>query len=198
MAWGKTTMLRAILGLAETQAGKISLDGEDLTPLAINQRARSGLAWVPEGGELFPMLTVTETLDLAIMLAGSGKKNRAAMRSYLWDLFPELEARRHSRAAALSGGERRMLAMGRALMSQPRLMLVDEATEGLAPRAAETIWNVFERARENGTACLIVDKNIKRLLTLADDILVMAYGQIVYSNTTISASPDHIARLVGL
>ncbi|HEY7646248.1 MAG TPA: ABC transporter ATP-binding protein [Hyphomicrobiales bacterium] len=174
---GKTTTVRSVFGLLKPLAGRILLDGVDMTGRAPHAIAQRGLGLVPEGRQVFPTLTVEENL---IATARSGKWRLAS----IFDLFPGLAERRRHKGNQLSGGEQQMLAIGRALMTNPRLIVLDEATEGLAPLIREDIWRCLRRIKDEGDAILVIDKNVDALAKLADRHVVMEKGRIAWSGTT--------------
>src|SRR5947208_443040 len=163
---GKTTTLSTVMGILRAQGGTVRFDGEPIQDLPVYRIARLGLGLVPEGRQIFPNLTVRENL-VATAAARGEMRGRWSLDGVL-DLFPGLGAPLGSLGALLSGGEQQMLAIGRALMTNPRLLLLDEATEGLAPRIRAEIWRVLGTLKAAGQAILIVDKNIAPLLRLAD------------------------------
>jgi branched-chain amino acid transport system ATP-binding protein len=174
---GKTTTVRAVFGLLKPLAGRILLDGVDMTGRPPHAIAQRGLGLVPEGRQVFPTLTVEENL---VATARSGKWRPASV----FDLFPGLAERRHHKGNQLSGGEQQMLAIGRALMTNPRLIVLDEATEGLAPLIREDIWRCLRRIKDEGDAILVIDKNVDALTKLADRHIVMEKGRIAWTGTT--------------
>jgi len=184
---GKTTTLRAILGLTQTTAGTIHFGGTPLRGKATHRIARLGIGLVPEGREIFPTLTVEENLLLAAR-PGSWTRER------IYDLFPALAGRSAQWGNRLSGGEAQMLAIGRALMTQPRLLLMDEATEGLSPLLREEVWRVVRQIKAAGVSILLVDKNVRALLPLADRHYVLSKGQIAFEGD----SADLLAQLESL
>jgi branched-chain amino acid transport system ATP-binding protein len=171
---GKTTTLRAILGLAPVTGGSIRFEGEALRGKRPHRIARLGMGYVPEGRGIFAGLTVRENL---VMAARRGPWTLERV----FALFPVLERRGDHWGHQLSGGEAQMLAIARALLTQPRLLLVDEATEGLAPLLRETIWRVAAEIKASGVAILLVDKHIKALLPLAERHHVLSKGRIVFA-----------------
>jgi branched-chain amino acid transport system ATP-binding protein len=174
---GKTTTLAAIMGIVRAEAGTIRFGGEPIQHLPPYRIARLGLGLVPEGRQIFPNLSARENL-LATAIPG-----RWSLDSVL-DLFPGLRERQGHLGGLLSGGEQQMLAIGRALMTNPRLLLLDEATEGLAPRVRDEIWRVLARLKESGQAILVVDKNIAPLLRLADRHYILEKGRTVWSGSS--------------
>ena len=169
---GKTTTIRSILNLTPHARGRITFEGRDLAGYAPHRVARLGL--VPEGWRCFPNLTVAENL---IATQRPGPWDRAAVER----LFPRLAERGGQMAATLSGGEQQMLAIGRALMTNPKLLILDEATEGLAPTIRAEIWAALARLKAEGEAILIVDKTIRELLPLADECVILERGATVWT-----------------
>ncbi len=171
---GKTTTIRSIMQMTPHARGRISFEGRDLAGLGPHQAARLGLGLVPEGRRCFANLTVAENL---IATQRPGPWDRAAVAR----LFPRLAERARQMAATLSGGEQQMLAIGRALMTNPRLLILDEATEGLAPTIRTEIWAALKRLKAGGEAILIVDKTLRELLPLADECVILERGATVWS-----------------
>jgi len=185
---GKTTTLRTLLGLIRPQQGTVLVHGKDMTGAPTHQVALAGIAMVPEGGGIFPKLTVYENLVMAARPGGDGKASWTFER--ILELFPRLNERLRNMGANLSGGERQMLAIGRALMTNPDLLVLDEATEGLAPLIRQEIWATICRLRSSGVAVLVVDKDIETLTTIADSCLIIAKGRIVYNGTPAALAAD--------
>jgi branched-chain amino acid transport system ATP-binding protein len=185
---GKTTTLRTLLGLIRPQQGTVLVHGKDMTGAPTHQVALAGIAMVPEGGGIFPKLTVYENLVMAARPGGDGKASWTFER--ILELFPRLNERLRNMGANLSGGERQMLAIGRALMTNPDLLVLDEATEGLAPLIRQEIWATICRLRSSGVAVLVVDKDIETLTTIADRCLIIAKGRIVYNGTPAALAAD--------
>ena len=179
---GKTTTLSAIMGIVPASGGTIRLDGMAIHHLPSYRIARLGLGLVPEGRQIFPNLSVRENLvaTAANRMAMPGRWDLAAV----FELFPGLRERQGHQGGLLSGGEQQMLAIGRALMTNPRLILLDEASEGLAPRLRAEIWRVLGALKEAGQAILVVDKNIAPLLRLADRHYILEKGRTVWSGTS--------------
>jgi branched-chain amino acid transport system ATP-binding protein len=178
---GKTTLLRSLLGLTPPRRGIVRVKGNDMTGTKPHRIARQGIAFVPEGRGIFPKLSVKEHLLLAAGPAsGVARAGRAA-----WDLhrvletFPRLRQRLDLSGALLSGGEQQMLTIGRALMTNPELIILDEATEGLSPILAKEIWAILRVLRQGGIACIIVDKNFAAVSALADRCVVLVKGRVV-------------------
>ena len=187
---GKTTTVRAVMGLLAPQGGRIAFDGVEVTGLPPFRIAQRGIGLVPEGRQVFPTLTVEENL-VATAANRSGGAARWTLDTTL-ALFPRLAERRRNLGSRLSGGEQQMLAIGRALMTNPRLLILDEATEGLAPIIRAEIWAVLARLRAEGLAILLIDKNLAALQRLADRHVVIEKGSVVWTGTSeaLSAAPE--------
>ncbi|MBW6397331.1 ABC transporter ATP-binding protein [Roseomonas sp. HJA6] len=187
---GKTTTVRAIMGLIAPQGGHVTFDGEDITGRRPHRIARHGIGLVPEGRQIFPTLTVEENL-VATAANRSGGTPRWTLAETL-ALFPRLAERRRNLGARLSGGEQQMLAIGRALMTNPKLLILDEATEGLAPIIRAEIWAVLATLRAEGLAILLIDKNLAAILKLADRHVVIEKGRVVWTGASeaLSAAPE--------
>nr|WP_236599961.1 ABC transporter ATP-binding protein [Ramlibacter alkalitolerans] len=180
---GKTTLVRTVMGLLPTLQGRVEFGGQALTGLKPHQVARLGIALVPEGRQLFPNLTVQEHLTA---FARPGRWTPAQ----LFDLLPALARRRGHLGNQLSGGEQQMLAMARALATNPRLLILDEATEGLAPLVREEIWHVLGVLREAGHAMIVIDKYVQRLLGLADRHVILEKGRVVWHGSSAALDAD--------
>jgi len=180
---GKTTTIRSIMGIVPPRAGTISFEGRAIQGLPPYRVAQTGLGLVPEGRQVFPNLTVRENL---VATAGNRIGSQAPWRvETVFELFPQLAARARSLGGALSGGEQQMLAIGRALMTNPRLLVLDEATEGLAPLVRAEIWRCVERLKSRGQSILIIDKDVSTLTRIADQHYILEKGQIVWSGTSV-------------
>jgi branched-chain amino acid transport system ATP-binding protein len=190
---GKTTLIRALIGLLPALEGCVLLDGVDSAFLSVFERARRGIAVVPENRGIFASLSVRENLRLAAR-PGIWTEGRVL------GLFPRLGQRIGNRGNQLSGGEQQMLAIGRALMTNPRVLILDEATEGLAPLMRDEIWRVIGVVREAGVASIIVDKTVDAVLSVADRVVVLVKGAVVHDGTPASlrADPDLMARSLGV
>jgi branched-chain amino acid transport system ATP-binding protein len=190
---GKTTLIRTLIGLLPAQGGSVLLDGTDALGLPTFARARRGIAVVPEGRGVFASLTVMENLRLA---ARPGDWTEARVL----DLFPRLRQRAANRGNHLSGGEQQMLAIGRALMTNPRLLILDEATEGLAPLVRDDIWRVIRIVREAGVAVVVVDKTVSAVLSLADRVVILVKGQVAWAGQpgVARANPGLMHRYLGV
>lgn len=173
---GKTTTLRAIMGLADVFGGRVELSGESLAGARTSDRVRAGLALCPEGREVFPTLTVEENL-LTGAIAGDGWAGRADALGRVYELLPRLGERRNQAAGTMSGGEQQQLAVGRALMSGPRVLLVDEASLGLAPVMVDRVFEILGAIHASGTAVVAVEQNI-RIARVATQIVVIEQGTV--------------------
>jgi branched-chain amino acid transport system ATP-binding protein len=174
---GKTTLLRALSGVQRVSAGRVWFEGEDITAARPDRRVRLGIAQVPEGRQVFGPLSVEDNLILGAYLRPRAEARRAL--GGIYDRFPALAERRRSPAGMLSGGQQQMLAIGRALMAAPRLLLLDEPSMGLAPRLVEEIFGAIRRLRESGTTIFLVDQNARAALAIADRGYVLETGRIV-------------------
>ena len=192
---GKTTTVRALFGLLPLEAGRIVFEGGALSgrpPYAI---ARAGLGLVPEGRQTFPTLTVEENL----VATAAARQGRARWTlAEVFGLFPRLAERRRNFGDQLSGGEQQMLAIGRALMTNPKLIVLDEATEGLAPLIRVEIWNCLKRLKQEGQSILVIDKNLKALLDFVDRIAVIEKGRIVWRGSAgeFRSEPSIVERFL--
>jgi len=179
---GKTTTLKSILGLVPPRSGHVYFDGEDIGKLPTWKRMRRDIAYVPEGRGMFHNLTVKEHLQMAARPGSDGQTSWDYDR--VMETFPRLQERLSNLGTELSGGEQQMLAIGRALVTNPRLMILDEATEGLAPLIRQDIWNVIATIRESGISTLVVDKNIKALKKLCDRHVVLVKGKVHFDGSS--------------
>ena len=185
---GKTTTIRTIMGLLPAQAGRVTFAGRDVTRAAPEVVARLGVGLVPEGRQVFPTLTVRENL-IATAADRFARKDPWTFERVI-ALFPRLGERRGQSASTLSGGEQQMLAIGRALMTNPRLLILDEATEGLAPVIRAEIWACLEKLKAEGQSILVVDKNVAVLRRLADRHFVIEKGRTVWSGDGAALDRD--------
>jgi branched-chain amino acid transport system ATP-binding protein len=176
---GKSTTLKAVSGLIRAAAGKIRFMGRDITSEASHAIVRMGLIHAPEGRRIFKGLTVQENLDLGGFTAGRDPAEKERRLAYIFELFPILSQRRRQDSALLSGGEQQMLAIGRALMTDPKLLLLDEPSMGLAPFLVQAIMKIIRKLNEQGTTILLVEQNAKVALKLADYGYVLETGRIV-------------------
>lgn len=183
---GKTTLIKAIMGLVEISAGEIRLDGRDLTDLPAHQRPGKGLAWVPQGRRLFGPLTVAENLEVGGLLRG----NSRAVREQVLAMFPRLGERLGQAAGTLSGGEQQMLAIARALCLEPKVLLLDEPTEGLQPSMIALIRAAVLQLKAQGVAVVLVEQRVDAVLKLADRVAFMAQGRVAEVVDAAALSPD--------
>jgi branched-chain amino acid transport system ATP-binding protein len=188
---GKTTTIFALMGLLPPEDGTATFDGLSLIGLPPFRIAQAGLGLVPEGRQIFPTLTVEENL-VATGATRFGAKQWTLGRVY--DFFPALKERRNHMGNELSGGEQQMLAIGRALMTNPKLLILDEATEGLAPKIRTEIWQCLKRLKQEGQAILIVDKHLEALLRFADRHVVIEKGHVVWTGTSAALAADSSIR----
>jgi len=185
---GKTTTVHAIMGLLPTREGVIEFEGHRVDRLPSFRIARLGLGLVPEGRQIFPNLSVRENL----VAASANRLGRASPWTLerVYEFFPRLRERQANRGNQLSGGEQQMLAIGRALMTNPKLLILDEATEGLAPLIRQEIWNCLRRLKEEGQAILVIDKTVSALLPLADRHHIVEKGRVVWAGTSAELAAD--------
>ena len=195
---GKTTTIRSIMGLTPARAGRVCFGGQDVRSLPSYKIAQLGIGLVPEGRQIFPNLTVRENL-----VAASG--NRQSARDpwtieKIHALFPRLAERSSNMGVTLSGGEQQMLAIGRALMTNPKLLILDEATEGLAPLIREEIWNCLSMLKGQGQSVLVIDKNVEHLTRIADRHYIIERGRAVWSGTSqqLIGEPELQHRYLGV
>ena len=195
---GKTTTVNSLMGIINPRAGSIKLDGAEVVGSKSFKMAQLGLGLVPEGRQIFHNLSVRENLIATA-------SNHLAMTNpwtieRIYDLFPELAERKTSMGNLLSGGEQQMLAVGRALMTNPKLLILDEATEGLAPLIREKIWNALAQIRDSGLSILVIDKNLNDLFKLADRHYIVEKGRVVWSGTSaeLQKSTDIQQKYLGV
>ncbi len=180
---GKTTLIRALMGLTPMKDGEVRFDGHVLNRLEPNQIAKLGLALVPQGRHVFPSLTVEENLTLAARRPATGGDGEAWTLERIYDLFANLKVRRRNRAGQLSGGEQQMLAIGRALMTNPRLILMDEPSEGLAPVNVERVAGVISSLRSQKLSILLVEQNYRLGVDSADYVYILSTGAVVWTGS---------------
>jgi branched-chain amino acid transport system ATP-binding protein len=195
---GKTTTVRSIMGLTPAFAGEIRFAGEDIRSQVSYRVAKLGIGLVPEGRQVFPNLTTRENL-VATAMNRRGASDPWTLQNIL-QLFPRLAERGNTMANLLSGGEQQMLAIGRALMTNPRLLILDEATEGLAPLIRDEIWRCLESLRAAGQSILVIDKNVAALTRIADRHYVIERGRIVWQGKSdeLAAQPEIQHRYLGI
>ncbi len=195
---GKTTTVGSIMGLLASRAGELSFEGRRIDNLAPHVIARLGVGLVPEGRQIFPNLTVRE--NLIATEANRGGHGNPWTLERIFGQFPRLAERQSNMGNQLSGGEQQMLAIGRALMTNPKLLILDEATEGLAPLIRQEIWNCLETIKREGLSILVIDKNIAALTRLADRHYMLEKGSIVWTGTSadLVSNPDLQHRYLGV
>jgi branched-chain amino acid transport system ATP-binding protein len=195
---GKTTTLASIMGLVAPRRGTVRVFGVDLTGAPPHRVARAGVSLVPEGRGIFPDLSVRENLVMAARPARGDRKGFTL--AGVLSTFPRLGERLQHLGSELSGGEQQMLAIGRALLTNPEILLLDEATEGLAPLIRKEIWSVIRRIKEAGIAAVIVDKDLRALSEVADRLLILVKGRVVWSGTAaeLGAEPEVAKRYLGV
>ena len=191
---GKSTLLKSIVGLVRDRRGEIRLGGASIRDAKPEAIAKAGVAYVPEGRGIFASLSVIENLLMAARPGRTGRRRWTIER--VFETFPRLNERRRNGGHQLSGGEQQMLSIGRALMTNPDILLLDEATEGLAPLVAMEIWKTLGVIREEGIATIVVDKDFRKLTEIADRVLVMVNGRIALDETPdhLRAQPDLLKR----
>ena len=192
---GKTTLIRSIIGFIQPRQGQVRFKGRDITGWPSNRSVGSGIGLVPQGRRVFPSLTVRENLEVA----AKGNSGSWTIERVM-NLFPRLRERRESRAGKLSGGEQQMLAIARALMTDPELLLMDEPTEGLAPLLVREVGRVIEELKAGGLSILLVEQNLPLALSVADHVHVLSRGRIVHSSTpqALWENEEIKARYLGL
>ena len=195
---GKTTLVRSVMGLIKPTAGEVIFGGRAINAMAAHRVARQGIALVPEGRQVFGNLSVLEHLT-AFRRGGAGG-SQPWTPERLFDLFPRLAERRSHMGGQLSGGEQQMLAIARALVTNPQLLILDEATEGLAPLVREEVWKVLDKVRQAGHAMLVIDKYVQRLIGVANRHVIIEKGRPVWSGTSQQLDADRSlwARYLGL
>jgi branched-chain amino acid transport system ATP-binding protein len=190
---GKTSTVRALMGLISVRSGSVTFGGRDIRNMPPYRVAQLGVGLVPEGRQVFPNLTVHENLTATAHTRPNNGRNWTMGRVY--ELFPILEQRRDHMGNQLSGGEQQMLAIGRALMTNPRLLILDEATEGLAPLVRAEIWRCLRTLKEAGHAILVIDKNVRALSDVADRHYIIEKGRIVWTGTSRELNDSTTVRL---
>jgi branched-chain amino acid transport system ATP-binding protein len=188
---GKTTTIHTLMGLVTALSGEAMFDGRPLIGAPPYRIAQAGIGLVPEGRQIFPTLTVEENL-----VATAAARGKAAQWTLprVYEFFPRLAERRRNMGDQLSGGEQQMLAIGRALMTNPKLLILDEATEGLAPLVRQEIWSCLKRLKGEGQSILVVDKNLDALIKLADRHVVIEKGHVVWTGTSAALAADPSVR----
>ena len=195
---GKSTLLKSIMGLVKPRAGTVAIAGQPMTGRAPYEIARLGIAYVPEGRGIFGNLSVVENLKMAARAGTRGQRDWTYDR--VLDTFPRLKERLSHGGQQLSGGEQQMLTIGRALMTNPDVLILDEATEGLAPLIARDIWRICRLVRETGISSVIVDKNWKHVSQITDRNVILVKGEVVFegSSDTLHAQPELLQQYLGV
>jgi len=195
---GKTTLLRTLLGILTPRSGSVEVDGLEMTRVPAHAIARRGIAYVPEGRGIFPNLSVRENLLMAARAGVDGR--RAWTEERVLATFPRLAQRLSHGGAQLSGGEQQMLTIGRALMTNPRLLILDEATEGLAPLIAQEIWSIVRAIKGDGIASVIVDKNYRAVTAIADRAVILVKGAVAFEGPSaqVRSQPELRERFLGV
>ncbi|MFC7408580.1 ABC transporter ATP-binding protein [Hydrogenophaga atypica] len=195
---GKSTLLKSLMGLVKPSSGQVHIKGQDMTGAAPFEVARLGLAYVPEGRGIFGNLSVKENLQMAARAGTQGQREWTYER--VLETFPRLKERLGHGGQQLSGGEQQMLTIGRALMTNPDLLILDEATEGLAPLIAREIWRICALIRESGISSIIVDKNWKHVTQITDKNVILVKGEVVYEgdSPTLVSQPQLLEQYLGV
>ena len=195
---GKTTLIRTLMGYVPARSGRVFADGKEVTNFAPEKMAKLGIGYVPEGRGVFPNLSVKENLLMSAMAGLDGQKNWTYER--VLETFPRLKERLSNGGDQLSGGEQQMVSIGRALMTNPRLMILDEATEGLAPLVVAEIWRVIAEIRATGISTLIVDRDYKKVLAHTDYAAVMEKGKLALQapSAQLQQQPEPLSSLLGV
>jgi branched-chain amino acid transport system ATP-binding protein len=195
---GKSTLLKTLMGLVKPRAGSVHIAGHDMTARAPYEIARLGIAYVPEGRGIFGNLSVVENLQMAARAGTRGQRDWTYER--VLETFPRLKERLAHGGQQLSGGEQQMLTIGRALMTNPDVLILDEATEGLAPLIAREIWRICGVIRESGISSVIVDKNWKHVTQVTDRNVILVKGQVVYAGTSddLRSRPELLEQYLGV
>jgi len=193
---GKTTTLKSILGLVKTPAGKIIFDDKDIIKMPAYDRVRLGIGYVPQGRDIFPQMTVRENLELGLQpLAGKGKK--AAIPEYLFELFPALPKFAKRKGGDLSGGQQQQLAIARALVAEPKILILDEPTEGIQPSIIQDIGRAIRRINsEKGITVLLVEQYLEFVMEISDHLYILEKGNVVLSGVTKEMDAGHIQKIL--
>ena len=193
---GKTTLLKTIMGLMPPVSGSVQLDGNDLTGLPAHEIPKHGIGYVPQGRRLFPWLTVAENLKMGLLVRNSSPDTL----EWVLELFPVLKERLEQNAGTLSGGEQQMVAAARALCLQPRILLLDEPSEGLMPSLLDKVFETVERLKQQQVGILLVEQKIEGVLRIADRIILLENGTVQHENDpkALQADPEPLYRYVGV
>ena len=191
---GKTTTLKTLSGLRKVRAGAVRFKGRDITHMASHERVPLGISQSPEGRRIFPGMSVIENLDMGAYSRSDRATTRSADLERVFTLFPRLHERRDQAAGTMSGGEQQMLAIGRALMSHPTLLLLDEPSMGLAPKLIQQIFAIIKEIREQGTTILLVEQNAAQALKIADQAYILETGEVVRTGSGRELAADDSVR----
>ncbi|MBE0704898.1 MAG: ABC transporter ATP-binding protein [Afipia sp.] len=186
---GKTTTIRTVMGLMQRASGDVAFDGREIMPLAAHERFRIGLAYVPEERRIVPGLTVRENLRLGLLASDSNINERAAIDE-IAEIFPRLKERLNQQGSTMSGGEQQMLAIARAMIAKPKMILLDEPSEGIMPVLVEEMGVLFRRLRDSGVTLLLVEQNVEWALRLASRAIIIDQGEIVYESSSAALLAD--------
>jgi urea transport system ATP-binding protein len=193
---GKTTTLKSIMGLVRTPAGKIIFDGRDIIKLPAYDRVRLGIGYVPQGRDIFPQMTVRENLELGLQPL-AGKKQKAAIPEYLFELFPALPKFAKRKGGDLSGGQQQQLAIARALAAEPKILILDEPTEGIQPSIIQDIGRAIRRINiEKGITVLLVEQYLEFVMEISDHLYILEKGNVVLSGVTAEMDAEHIQKIL--
>lgn len=197
---GRSTTVKCLFGMLTTRSGTVEVNGVRTNGQPSHRVARSGLALVPEGRQIFTTLTVEENLIATAFVPRSTPTDKTWTLDRVYSFFPRLKERRSNLGSQLSGGEQQMLAIGRALMTNPKLLVLDEATEGLAPLIREEIWRTLAELKREGLAQIVIDKNVGKLLQLADRHVVIEKGRVVWQGDSdaLRSQPDIVHQYLGV
>ena len=193
---GKTTTLKSIMGLVRTPAGKIIFDGTDIIKLPAYDRVRLGIGYVPQGRDIFPQMTVRENLELGLQPL-AGKRQHAGIPEYIFELFPALPKFAKRKGGDLSGGQQQQLSIARALVAEPKILILDEPTEGIQPSIIQDIGRAIRRINsEKGITVLLVEQYLEFVLEISDNIYIMEKGNVVLSGATAEMDAEHIHKIL--
>jgi branched-chain amino acid transport system ATP-binding protein len=193
---GKTTTLKTVMGIVETDQGTVSIDGKNISDQPAHMIAKNRIGYVPQGRRLFPELTVSENLEIGLMTCGEG----ASTRNWVLEIFPRLGERLKQRAGTLSGGEQQMLATARAMCLRPKVMLLDEPTEGLQPSMIAAIHDVILKMKSEGVAIILVEQKVQSIKSLADTAVFIENGRVkeIIDRSGLAANPTKLAHYLGV
>jgi branched-chain amino acid transport system ATP-binding protein len=193
---GKSSLARALSGLVPVSKGTVVFDGRDITRWPAHRRRRAGLTYIPEGRGIFPGLSVVDNLRMAVRQAGGRSERETAIERAV-ELFPILGTRRMQRAGSLSGGEQQMLALARALAVQPKVLIADEMSLGLAPLVVDLVFDGLDKARASGVTVLLIEQFVHRALELADYCIILSRGEVGWHGPAAAAGPEILDRYLG-